>query len=331
VEQSGILMVSLTIQQRDLLHHLLAAEKPVVVADIANRMNLTPRQVSYRLKPLKVWLSQREATLKATPGIGITIDCPSEQRFNLLHELNSQVNFQLILTPGQRQQLFAFTLLTTKEPLILDGLGYIASISRTTVLKDLDVIEEWLQVFALTLIRRPNFGLFLEGPELAQRQALVSLLWEDVFFEDSLIKMTYDQGLIFSFSDNTALPILKQTNALLKDWNTPAALEWVTYAEAQLGGRFTDDAVLHLALAFLIQRHRVAQGQYIQSNPKGLSWLVNQKVWPVALEIAYIGRMGPNITEEEFQPEVAYIAMHLLAGLRDHMWPGDLDIDPNLT
>ena len=125
-------MVSLTIQQRDLLNELLNADTPVVISDIAGQMNLTPRQVNYRLKPIKTWLAQRDAALKATPGVGIVIECSSPQRLNLLHELDSQSNFQLILTPGQRQQLFAFNLLTASEPFILNRLQYTASVSRTT-------------------------------------------------------------------------------------------------------------------------------------------------------------------------------------------------------
>ena len=68
-------MVSLTIQQRDLLNKLLNADSPVVIADIADQMKLTPRQVNYRLKPIKTWLAKRDAVLKTTPGVGIIIEC----------------------------------------------------------------------------------------------------------------------------------------------------------------------------------------------------------------------------------------------------------------
>src|SRR5262245_54181377 len=149
-------MISLTIQQRNLLHKLLASDTPMAVADIARQMNLTPRQVSYRLKSVRTWLAQYNVPLKMTPGVGVEVSCPAAQRPDLLHVLDSQTNFALVLAPGQRQQLFALNLLTANEPLILHWLQYAASVSRPTVLKDLELLEEWVQLHRIVLVRRPN-------------------------------------------------------------------------------------------------------------------------------------------------------------------------------
>ena len=322
-------MVSLTIQQRDLLYELLNTSTPVAVSDIAGQMNLTPRQVNYRLKSINTWLAQRDAVLKATPGVGIVIECSSPQRLNLLHELDAQSNYHLILTPGQRQQLFAINLLIANEPLILNKLQHVASISRTTILKDLDPIEVWVQDFGLEMIRRPNYGLFFDGSEMARRQALAALLWGDIPFDDPLTAMTYHDGLVSSLSETTQLPIVRDFSKLLHDLDTQTALEWVTYAEAQQGGRFTDDAVLLLTLAFAIQQYRVQAGQFINYDAATLHWLESQKVWPVAVDVAK--HMWPDHQGDTLMHELAGITMHLLAGLRDHVWPGDLDIDPALT
>ena len=323
-------MISLTIQQRDLLHKLLKSNTPLAVADIAKQMNLTPRQVSYRLKPIQVWLAQRDVILKMTPGVGIEVSRTVAQRQDLLQELVSQTNFQLILTPGQRQQLFAFNLLTANEPLILDWLQYIASVSRPTVLKDLEILEEWGQAYGVTLVRRPNYGLSFQGSELARRQALAALLWGDVLFGEPLMKMTYNHGLLFSLANEAStLPIIQHTNKLLSNWKTQTALEWVGYAEVQLGGRFTDEAVLHLALAFSIQAHRVQSEHHIEHEAGTLHWLETKKGWPVAVEV--FQRMGgSDLQAHRLSAEIAYIAMQLLAGTRNHVWPGDLYIDPPL-
>ncbi len=322
-------MVSLTIQQRDLLNQLLNADTPIVISDIAGSIGLTSRQVNYRLKPIKVWLAQRDAVLKATPGVGIIIECSPPQRLNLLRELDSQSDFHLILTPGQRQQLFAFKLLTASEPFILNRLQHNASVSRPTILKDLDPIEEWVKAFGLEMIRRPNYGLFLEGSEMARRKALTALLWGDTPFEDPLTTMTYHNGLIFSLSsDTTQLPIIEEFSKLLNELDTQTALEWVTYAEAQQGGRFTDDAALLLTLAFSIQRYRVQTGRSVDCDAETLRWLENLKVWQVAGDVSE--NMWPDHQRDTLTTEIAAISMHLLAGLRDNAWPGDLDIDPVL-
>lgn len=322
-------MVSLTIRQRDLIRQLLESPNPIVIADVASQMQLTPRQVNYRLKPIKIWLAQRDVILKTTPGVGIKVTCSSAQRLTLLHELDSLSDFHLVLTSEQRQQLFALNLLATSEPLILDWLKHGTSVSRTTALKDLKPVEGWLQHFGLTLIRKQNYGLLVQGPELIRRQALSALLWGDVSLGKPLTAMTYDKGLVFSLTDDAALPIVQHTQDLISIWDAQKALDWVAYAEAQQGGRFTDDAALYLALILAIQAHRVRASHYVELDAETVHWLETQKVWHVAADLTQ--SMWPDLPEGVPTTEIAAIAMHLLAGTRAHMWPGDLDIDPALT
>jgi mannitol operon transcriptional antiterminator len=323
-------MMSLTTQQRDLIRKLLAADTAVATADIARDMDLTPRQVGYRLKSIRVWLAQRDVTLKSTPGLGIEIFCSPDQRSDLLHELDTQTDFQLVLTPAQRQQFFILCLLTASDPLILNWLQYIAAVSKPTVLNDLNAIEDWVRRHNLNLIRRPNYGLSLEGSELALRQALAALLWGDVAFGEPLTQMTYYEGLLFSLGDDASdLPLVQHTNKLLRNLATQTALEWIAYAETQLGGRFTDNVVLHLVLALSIQRYRVQSGYHVNIEAETLHWLETKKVWPVAIEV--FQNLGPDFQQDILAAEVSYIAMHLLAGTRHHVWPGDLYTDPSLT
>lgn len=322
-------MFALTIQQRNLLNYLLQADAPVAMAELAEQAHLSPRQVAYRLKPVKTWLAKHDIILQSKPGVGVSLDCTPDQRQQILRELNSQTNFQLVLTAGQRQWLISLQLLTTKDPLILNWFQYQTSVSRTTILKDLETIEPWAGRFNLSLIRRPNYGLIFEGQELSRRQALLALLWGDVPFEASLTSMSYGTGLKFSLAGNTSLPIIDHSSGVVRDWDTQTAFEWVAFAEDQLGGRFTDDALLYLALALSIQAQRVQEGYRVDCSAETLAWLQMRKIWGVAVEVA--GLIWPNLAIETLTNEIAAIAMHLLAGVRDNLWPGDLEIDPALT
>src|SRR5258706_1550253 len=107
-------MMSLTTTQRDLLYLLMTTEMPVGTAAIGQRLRLTPRQIHYSLREVKTWLSRRNATMRHTPGVGVQIFCTADQKQRLLAELSSQSKFQLILTPGQRQQLLALQLLAAR-------------------------------------------------------------------------------------------------------------------------------------------------------------------------------------------------------------------------
>src|SRR5215207_1917880 len=152
--EAGSRMVSLTTTQRDLLNLLLTTERAVSVSTIGDELGLTVRQIHYSMREIKSWLSRRNALLRYTSGVGVQVICAADQKHRLLSELSSQSKFQLILSPGQRQQLLALHLLTTPEPLILSQLQQDVAVARATVLKDLDVVEDWLHGFGLQIERR---------------------------------------------------------------------------------------------------------------------------------------------------------------------------------
>jgi mannitol operon transcriptional antiterminator len=325
-------MILLTVQQKQILHHLLTDNSPIAMAELARQTNLTTRQVNYRLKSIKSWLAQRDVNLNATPNVGIKVVCSLAQRQKLLQELALQSEPHLVLSAGQRQQLLALVLLLADEPLILNRLQYISATSRTTILKDLEPISDWARVFRLTLVRKPNFGIIFDGLESDRRQALVSLLWGDTpFIQTSLISVTFDTGLKFSLENtSTSLPIILQINQILDGLSTGVAFGWVAFAEAQLGGRFTDDAVLHLSLAFAIQQWRIQAGHYSEVETDSMQWLTDQKVWSVAVGVTQLMQSHSPVSAFPVA-EIVEIAMYLLAGVRDERWPGDLEIDPALT
>ncbi len=319
-------MASLTTRQRDLLHFLLTTETAVSTAEMGRQLGLSARQVSYNLKTVKSWLARHNAVLEITPGVGVQVTSVESTKQDLLDKLLSHATYQLVLSAEERQQLLALQLLMADEPLILYQLQRRVQVSRSTILKDLDLIEAWLTGFGVRLDRRPNYGSSLVGLELAKRQALVAILWGDIPFGDPMMVMTHRKGLVFSLAhDATQLPIVAEINRLVQAWDTDRALEEVAFAETQLGWRFTDDAVIHLALVFSVQIQRIKNGSPIESDADRLAWLQAQSVWPVSVNICT--RLGVPATSSFHQQEAAAIAMHLLASVRNDKWPSNPEID----
>lgn len=319
-------MAALTTRQRDLLKALLNANTTKGAEDLAAEMRLTSRQISYGLKGVKRWLSQRGIELQITPGVGIELNCSSEQAKRLRRDLASLTHMQLILSAGQRQQLLALILLVAEEPMVLSDLERLAQVSRSTVSKDLDAVEEWVGQRGMTLIRRPNFGIELEGSENLRQELIAAWLWGETSFGKSLTQITHTNGLVFSLhQDAGLLPLVERIDEVIQGWNVSRVFAQVTYAEAQLGGRFTDDAVLHLALIFAIQTNRVEHGYHLNVRPEDIQWMKTLPVWNVAKTVAK--RLGWRLTPEWSEIDIGGIAMHILAAPRNERWPGDLDLD----
>lgn len=319
-------MAALTTRQRDILRILLETKVPLGTAEIASKMNISSRQVNYSLKGVKTWLAQQRIPLNVTPGVGIELNCTPEQSLKLQHEFDSKSNLQLILSAGQRQQLIALILLSSDEPWILSQLQQLGRISRATILKDLDEVESWLDSWQMKLIRKPNFGIIIEAEELSRQQALAALMWGDIPFSEPLTEMSHMEGLHFLLeSDVDLLPIVDFASKIIHDWNTQRVIGQVAYAEEQLGGRFTDDAVLHLTLVFAILTARVQGGHHIDVGDDTLNWLQPLPVWPVARMISK--RLGWHPSGDWRNTEIAAISMQLLAAPRNQTWPGDLNRD----
>lgn len=322
-------MNTLTTRQRDLLQHLLSSTEPLSASQLADRADLTARQVNYDLKGLKGWLAQHDIPLKVTPGVGSELDCSPSQSRVLASKLAASSRLQLVLTAEQRQQLLSLALLVAEEPFILYQLQQLTQVSRTTILKDLAVLSDWVSSQGLELKRRTNYGIWIEGDEPSRRHAIASLLWGEAPLGTPLFQVSHAAGLEFSLTDDAELlPIVKKSNELLKRWDTTAALNQVAYIEAQLGGRFTDDAVLYLSLVFSIQTGRVQHKHTISLSEPTISWLKSLTVWPVAADIAR--RLGWRQGNGWPADEIGVIAMHILTAPRNERWPGDLDVDHTL-
>jgi transcriptional antiterminator len=281
-------MTHITTRQRDLIQILTNSNSNLGIKSLADQLNLSPRQVQYDLVEIRTWLKIRGVSLMMKPGVGVCLESTSLQKQIIMEELKHSTHIQLILTPKQRQQLIIFLFLTSDEAIILNHLQYVLQVSRTTILKDLESVELWFQEKDIHFLRRTNFGFQIDCSEKQRREGLTQALWgnnEDT--ETPFMRMSHINGLQFEFKeDYERLEILAQTNQIFKTLNTRQVMRRVTYAEAQLGGRFTDDAVLYLSLVYAVQAYRANQKKYIKIPEEAIQWVKERLAWPVAQHIA---------------------------------------------
>ncbi len=318
-------MTHITTRQRDLIQILTNSESSLGIATLADQLSLSPRQVQYDLRQIRPWLKKRDAVLVMKPGVGVCLEAALHHKHSIIEELKHSKQIQIILTPKQRQQLITFLFLTADEAIILNHLQYVLQVSRTTILKDLETVENWFQEKAIPFLRRPNFGFQIECSEKQRREGLTQLLWGKEDDADApLMHMSHVDGLQFELKEDVErLEILAQTNQILQGLNTRRAMRHVTYAEAQLGGRFTDDAVLYLSLVYAVQAYRANQKKYLHFSDAEIEWAKERLVWLTAKQIAK--KLSPDPYHVWPDSEVASIAMHLLSAPRNERWPGDVE------
>ncbi len=293
-------MITFTTRQREILKTILDANRPIGSVELAKLLHITPRQVNYSMKGVKVWLKQNGQDLSVLPGTGFALNLTASQTQALFQKINIHSDVQIILSVSQRQQLLALFLLTRTEPVILAQLEQISAVSRMTVLKDLDEIGTWLEGQEIRLIRKPHFGILANGLEHNCQQALAELLWgETPFSEDPVTIITHSEGLEFNLqADSGLLPLVGYIDEYLSSIHLRRTISLVAKAEEQVGGRFTDDAVLHLALVFAILSNRLQGGNHLVLNDQLLTSLQATKMWPVATDFSALSeRLMEHISQ----------------------------------
>ena len=324
-------MITFTTRQREILKIILDVNRPIGSVELARLLHITPRQVNYSMKGVKVWLKQNGRDLSVLPGVGFAVNLTADQTQSLFQKISLHSEVQIVLSVSQRQQLMALFLLTRTEPVILAQLEQISQVSRMTILKDLDEIEVWLGGRAITLIRKPHFGIQISGVEHNCQQALAELLWgETPLSNDPVTIISHSDGLKFNLQgDAQLLPLVGEINRYLASLPIHRAIGLVAKAEEQLGGRFTDDAVLHLALVFAIMARRIQSRNHLDVDSKLLTYLQSTKMWPIASYVA--GKLGREANSMWKPGDIAGIAMEMMATPRNDVFPGELERESDFS
>ena len=324
-------MLPFTTRQREILKIILDVKRPIGSVELAKLLNITPRQVNYSIKGVRVWLKQHGQDLHVLPGVGFSVNLTADQTQALVQKINVHSNVQIILSVSQRQQLLALFLLTRAEPVILAQLEQVSRVSRMTILKDLDEIETWLREQDISLVRKPHFGIQVDGAEHDCQQAMAELLWgETPISTEPITRITHSEGLNFNLQEDARLlPLVGMINTYLSALHLRRTIGLVAKAEEQLGGRFTDDAVLHLALVLAIMSNRIRSGYHLTVENGLVASLQTAKMWAVASYVA--SRLGRESNSTWKTADIAGVAMEMMAAPRNDAFPRELEVESDFS
>jgi mannitol operon transcriptional antiterminator len=327
-------MVTLNARCRDILTLLLQSQTPLASAEIAQQLGVTPRQVRYSLRDIETWLEKRDVHLIKRPGCGILIDAPDRLKSELVRELEHLSDHPLSLSPCERCHILVLSLLVNDQPLLVKQLEPRLGVSRSTVLKDMDKAERWLEERNLSLIRRPHFGFKAIGPETDWREAVVGFLLDTVG-EMPLLALYAGSKTALRSRLKREADLLRCLSAFLEGLELCDSKTLVDSMRETLHLQFTDNAYVSLVLHLAILIGRVRQGKAIELAPEHLESLREQREFFTAKLIAeqIDSSLGTALTESE----VAYIAMQLLGAkiqrtVPDIVGEGEADrIDPEMA
>lgn len=302
--------VVITSRVKEILRLLIGADPSniITVNGIAKKLNLSSRTILREMPQVEKWLKYNHFKFIKKPGVGLLLDENLEGK-NRLQGLLDGYYIEKHYKPEERQYLIISELLQMKEPVKLYYFTSIFGVTEGTLSNDLDKVQEWFKKHNLKLVRKPGLGVYVEGKEKEYRQAMISLLHENLD-ENQLLQIIKDNVGASEFSKGRIEINTRNRLLNLIDKSSIKQLEQSVYkVEEKMKLKLADSAYVGLIVHLAIALERIKNNERITIDPVFLSELKKTSEYGIAEGLAI--DISNNFNLEIPEDEIGYITMHL--------------------
>ncbi|WP_210367115.1 BglG family transcription antiterminator [Bacillus sp. REN3] len=291
-------------RERQLLEILLTEKEETTVKDLADRIGVSGRTVHRDLKNIEDILMEYELALQKKSGVGVQISGNPEKIRQL--ELFLFNLFHTEYTPDERQTIILCELLETKGPVKLLGLANDLNVTIATVSADLSKLEDRLQPFGLSLIRKRGYGVELEGDEAGKRRAMRNLI-SKYLDEAEILSMARES--IKKRSTQHINTISERLLGLVEKKKLLIVEKIVESIMQELPFSMADSAYIGLIVHLSLAVERIQKGEGISINHSYMKIQQSSKEYRFAEKI--VAQLEQVFNIKMPKAEIAYITMHL--------------------
>ena len=163
----------------DVIKILLEHDDYITINAISKRLQVSNKTIRNDLKQVEEWLKENDLTLVKKTGVGVTILGKQDAKVHAMH-LMQQKNAQSIdYSPQFRKIYIGMRLILCPQNCRIYELANELYVSRATIHKDLLALAPMLETYKITLHRKNNNGLSVEGKERNYRAMLLELMNHD--------------------------------------------------------------------------------------------------------------------------------------------------------
>lgn len=297
----------LTTRQKSIIRILTRMDgRPITVAVISEKLGVSTRTILREVPAIEKWMSDNDFNFERKPGVGMLVGEASET-LRFIEELLDADNLVPMYSRQERRKHILGELLFSDEPVKSLVFTSKYKISDGTLSEDLDVLDTWLRDYSVQIIRRPGLGIFVEGTELAIRQAISNAVLE--FCDVERIPGLITQGT----SDDEKMQSLSREPLLV--FLTPQLLRFsiriLKETEARLNICYTDSGQIALIVRIALSIYRIRSGHSLTELNMDLDGLRGLSELPTAKLIAF--EIEKQFDLEVNAKEKIYLAMHLSA------------------
>lgn len=296
--------------KRKLLSLLLDKREPVKITELAKLIKKTGRTVRNYLDEIDVEYKNYDFEIVRKTNVGVYLNIDEMNRVKLRSNLQEEnlSNVKYDDFSSQYRQLYILKILFEyKFSYTIQMFADELYCSKSTIVNDLVYVQDWIEKHDLTLKRRQNQGLWIEGNESDYRKALKDLICE-------IKENEYDEHDIDEDIEKLDYRINYANYVKIKNMFPDIDLYFIQniiqHAEKELIAYFTDQAFLNLVIHIAITIKRIKNKKNISVNVNQFESLKEEDEYKVAEWV--VNELSKNFKIKFPDDEISYISMHML-------------------
>ncbi|WP_261131857.1 BglG family transcription antiterminator [Bacillus sp. Marseille-Q3570] len=295
----------ITARERKILDVLLRTKSEIPIKEIADQIGVSSRTIHRDIKELERLLKPHGISIDKKAGTGLKLKASVSDRNSLLSVIHQQV--QSDYTPEERQTLILSRLLEAREPVKLFALADELGVTVATISHDLDKIEDSLESFHLSLVRKRGYGVEIQGDETHIREAIGQLILQHTD-ETALLSILREK--IVKPAPSSANTLSEQLLDLINKEKLKAIEQSVDDIRHSLQNQLVDSEYIGLVIHLSLAMERIQQGETISMPSEQLEKLKATKEFAVAEKL--IKQLEDVFEIMIPEAETGYITTHLL-------------------
>lgn len=287
-----------------ILKLLLDSKEAISMDKIADKLSMSPRSVRTYMKEVGDTLHDLGCILVNKTGVGVYIEVGEEKRKEICSKLSFEECFSS--NPVLRQNYIIGTLLKNRYSYTIQLLADDLYVGKGTIIKDIEEVEKWFLKHKLSLVKKPNYGLSVEGNEFDIRNALG--YYNEYILKHNESSMETEKSFELDYRIDEGN--YKKLRGMYPRIDIIKISEILTKAECMLGTSYTAEAFINLISQISIVVERVKNGKEFKIDEKELCLLTDKLEYGAALWI--IEQLGKDFNMHIPEAEAGYITIYML-------------------
>lgn len=286
----------------DIAELLLSSSDYITVNTIAKELNVSNKTIRNDLVILDEWLLEFNLSLDKKTGSGVIILGNEDIKLKVIRDINNKSNCIYAYSPEDRKRYILSKLFIKNSKFRIRDICNELHVSRATVHKDLVVIQNFLQNFKVTLVRKTNNGVYLKGKEKDMRKAIFELATSNKSYTEL-------KEILFSSSDECKDTPSAKIFKELFNYDFEKLSQIILHTLQVEKSNLSDEYYINFLINVAICVKRVSINRYINLSESFFRELLEHKIFEKSK--ALCSNLSETFDVEFTDEEVCYILLHI--------------------